>query len=124
MKQASRKPAVPGGARKQTEPTDPLELVGEVVPGGDPDYLARCLAEEFAGMGRTAEEILTLFRDPGYAVPHSVYRTRGEAAVRELIREVLAECGVLRVTEPLEEPAPGCPDLVRIGCRSTPEEES
>lgn len=102
------------GSAKQAEPTDPLQLTGTAVAGGDPDYLARCLVEELAGMGHGADEILSVFRDPGYLAPHAFYRLRGDAAVRDLIEEVLAECGVFRVTEHRREPTPRCPKLYQI----------
>jgi hypothetical protein len=91
------RPVADHGARKQTEATDPLELKGAVVPG-NVDYLARCFIEEFAFMGRDGAAILELFRDPCYVAVHAIYRRRGEEAVRRLIDEVLAECGVLKVT--------------------------
>ncbi len=41
----------PHGAAKQAEATDPMDLVGTMVPGGDIELLARCFVEEFAAMG-------------------------------------------------------------------------
>lgn len=85
------------GAQKQAEPTDPLEPMASVVPG-DADTLARCFVEEFALMGYDGEAILELFRDPRYLAVHAIWERRGEEAVRELVDEVLAECGVMQVT--------------------------
>jgi len=85
------------GSHKQAEPTDPLEPMASVVPG-DADYLARCFVEEFAFMGYDGAAILELFRDPHYLAVHAIWRQRGDEAVRELIDEVLAESGVMRVT--------------------------
>jgi hypothetical protein len=93
----ARRPSRVHGSRKRPEAGDPLELKGNVVPG-DGDYLARCFVEEFAAMGHDAAAILELFRDPRYAAVYAVYRRRGEQAVRRLICDVLAECGVLQVT--------------------------
>lgn len=98
------------GSAKQAESSDPLELRGTSVPGGDPEFLARCLVEEFAGMGHGPDEILELFRRPEYLAPHAYWRDVGDEAVRDLIDEVVARCGVLRVTE--EHPGPeadSCP---------------
>ena len=94
------------GAAKKAEATDPLDLVGTVVPGGDIEFLARCFVEEFAAMGYDGEQILELFRQPQYVAVHPVYRAKGEEGVRRLIEEVLAECGVFRVSETITEESP------------------
>ncbi len=94
------------GAAKQAEASDPLDLVGTVVPGGDLDLLARCFIEEYAAMGYGGAQILALFRDPVYVAIHPVYQSKGEEAVRRLIQEVLAECGVFRVSESVAEKRP------------------
>jgi hypothetical protein len=105
----------PHGAAKQAEATDPLDLVGTVVPGGDIELLARCFVEEFAAMGYDGEQIFELFRQPQYVGVHPVYLAKGEEGVRHLIEEVLAECGVFRVTESIaEEPPPPRSKLAQI----------
>jgi len=105
----------PHGAAKQAEATDPLDLVGTVVPGGDIEFLARCFVEEFAAMGYDGEQIFELFQQPQYVGVHPVYRAKGEEGVRRLIGEVLAECGVFRVSESItEEPPPRRSKLVQI----------
>ena len=97
-------------AAKQAEPTDPLELRGTAVPGGDPELLARCLVEELAAMGHSPEEIHALFRNPAYRAAHAYYQLRSDGAVRELIAAVVGECGVFRVTEVHADPGKGaCP---------------
>ena len=112
------------GAAKQAEPTDPMDLVGTMVPGGDVEFLARCFVEEYAAMGYDGEQILELFREPQYAGVHPVYRARGEGAVRALIEEVLAECGVFRVSESIiEEPPARRSKLVQIEMPGTPDED-
>ena len=102
------------GAAKQAEPTDPMDLVGAVVPGGDLDQFARCFIEEFAGMGFDGEEILALFRQPEYVGLHPIYQIKGEESVRRMIAEVLDDCGVFRVTEVAAEPARGAKKLFQI----------
>ncbi len=82
-------------ADRPAAPEDPLELVAARVPG-DGEYAVRCLIEEYAGIGFDRARILALFRRPEYPVLHALYRRRGEAAVAELVQEVLAECGVWR----------------------------
>lgn len=100
---------------KKAEATDPLDLVGTVVPGGDVDFMARCFVEEFAAMGYDGDQIFELFQQPQYVGVHPVYRAKGEEGVRHLIREVLDECGVFRVSESItEEPPPPRSKLVQI----------
>ncbi len=109
------------GAAKQAEPTDPMDLVGTMVPGGDVEFLARCFVEEYAAMGYDGEQILELFRQPQYAGVHPVYRAKGERAVRTLIEEVLAECGVFRVSESIiEKSPPRRSKLIQIEMPGTP----
>jgi len=77
------------------EQEDPFALVGMVLPG-EPDaetlaLMGRCFIEELVRMGWSEAQILALFRDPFYRGPHAVYRTRGEACVRQLIAQVYAE---------------------------------
>lgn len=103
------------GAAKQAEASDPLDLVGTVVPGGDLDLLARCFIEEYASMGYGGAQIMALFRDPVYVAVHPVYQSKGEEAVRGLIQDVLAECGVFQVSESFsEEPPHNQSELVQI----------
>ena len=112
------------GAAKQAEPTDPLGLVGTVVPGGDVEFLARCFVEEYAALGYDGEQILELFRQPQYVGVHPVYRAKGEETVRALIAEILAECGVFRVTESIiQEPPPRRSKLVQIEMPGTSDED-
>ena len=103
------------GCAKEAEPSDPLDLVGTRVPGGDLAFLARCFIEEYAAMGYGSDQILEMFRQPQYVAIHPVYRSQGEEAVRGLIREVLADCGVLQVSGLIrEEPPEPRSDLVQI----------
>jgi hypothetical protein len=93
------------GARKATEPTDPLELVETRVPQGDSEYLARCFIEEYAAIGFDGGQILALFRRPEYVAVHAYYRLRGEEAVVRLIADVLADCGVWRFSDASPQPS-------------------
>ena len=96
------------GSAKQTESTDPLELRGTAVPGGEPEYLARCLIEEFAGLGHGPAQILELFRQPEYLATHAYWQAVGDEAVGRLVDEVVARCGVLRVTDAHGSTDAGC----------------
>ena len=81
---------------KEPESTDPLELMCARIPG-DTGLLARCLIEEFAQIGYSAEDLFTLFAEPAYPLLNRILRTEGEVFVRGLIDEVLDECGMMKV---------------------------
>ena len=76
--------------KHEPSPEDPLELVGCPVPGGagTMEAMARCHVEEFFLMGWSGEKILSLFQNPFYRGPHSVYRAYGEDWVEDLIAQV------------------------------------
>jgi len=71
--------------KDEFEADDPMELVGVALPDGDPEELASAIVEEFIRMGLNNEELLALFRDPFYAGPHAIWRSRGDEYVRGLI---------------------------------------
>lgn len=85
------------GWNKGADADDPLDLIMTQVPSGNPEVMATCLVEEYARMGMEAEEILALFRQPIYQT-HALYRERGEAWVRDLIRKVLSRSGRMRIS--------------------------
>jgi hypothetical protein len=98
------------GSQKQAESSDPLEMVGALLAGGDTHYLARCLIEELAGLGYGADEIFALCLDPEYAGLHMILRREGTLVLWRLIRETLAGCGVTRVSvEEFRAPEEGAP---------------
>ena len=86
----------PAGSLKELEPDDPMQLAGALAHG-DPGLMLDCLVEEYAHMGFDAERILELFQ-PGYAATHALLLALGPEAVRQRVGEVLARCGVLRVS--------------------------
>ena len=73
---------------------DPMELISMPMPEADSEMeseMARCLAEEFMRMGESDEEILAMFRNPFYSVPHGVYLSQGEEAVKNAIAQARAD---------------------------------
>ncbi len=73
------------------EEEDPMQLVGMVLPG-DPgvlDAMAEAFVEEYVRMGWDEPRLMTLFTSPMFLGTHRVYRARGEAYVRDLIRKTL-----------------------------------
>lgn len=67
--------------------TDPLELVGVGVPGGEGavEGMVAAYAREFARLRWPRERILALFRTPRYASPHGAWLRLGEERVRALV---------------------------------------
>ena len=90
---------------KEAEADDPMELVCEGVPG-ETEFLARCVIEEFAQIGRSSVELFELFSSPVYPMLNAVLRTKGKAFVRDLIHEVIAECGIFKVNA----------QIIHVGC--------
>ncbi|MBI2370826.1 MAG: hypothetical protein HYV08_11430 [Deltaproteobacteria bacterium] len=80
-------------AEKQFDIDDPMEMVGVLVPDGDPELLAECMVEEYVRTGMGDEEILRLFTHPCYTGTHAIYRSRGEAYVRDLLARARARWG-------------------------------
>ncbi|MBI3324356.1 MAG: hypothetical protein HYZ92_03655 [Candidatus Omnitrophica bacterium] len=76
---------------KESEPDDPLELTGVVLPAPDDASLkemALCFVEEFARDGWTDDQLRAMFRNPYYRGPYLVWRQRGDAYIEEVIQEV------------------------------------
>ena len=74
---------------------DPLELTG-VALYTDEDTsrdMAECFVEEFLMLGYNHKQLLALFRNPHYLGMNMVLQNKGEAFVKEVIREVLARWG-------------------------------
>ncbi|MBI4671062.1 MAG: hypothetical protein HY741_05275 [Chloroflexi bacterium] len=98
---------------KQVENDDPLELVGMVLPGepGELEAMAECFIEEYVRLGWDEMRLMTIFRSPMFLATHRIYRQKGEAWVRELIREMLNKWGITRTnsTDTLEVLAASCP---------------
>jgi hypothetical protein len=84
-----------------------MELVATPVEG-DPDFMLRCIVEEFAWMGMGAEQLLGLFRSPEYPVLNHLLRHYGEEAIQERVRALLGPIGTIRFREVIDdEPEPG-----------------
>jgi hypothetical protein len=79
-------------ADKKIEKDDPMELVGTVIDDGDAramDEMGRTFVEELARMRWSREDIMTVFLDPFYRGPHTVFRSKGLAYVTALIDSVM-----------------------------------
>ena len=74
--------------------------------------------------GKPSTKAGQLHASPQYVGVHPVYSAKGEGAVRALIEEVLAECGVFRVSEAIiEKPPPRRSKLVEIEIPGTSGED-
>jgi hypothetical protein len=84
---------------------DPMGLVGMVMPGepGQLEAMAECFVEEYVRLGWDEPRLMTLFVNPMFLATHRVYRQKGEAYVRELIRRARAKWGAGQ----FRFPAPG-----------------
>jgi len=90
-------------ARKPFEDDDPMELVGVAFPMGEVEEMAEAIVEEFIKLGLDDEELLGLFRSPGYYTPHAIYREKGEEYVKALIGKVRERWGIMRFTVSRQE---------------------
>jgi hypothetical protein len=74
---------------------DPLELNGVafLTQEDTTDAMCECFVEEFMRIGYSAKQILALFRNPHYIGMNLVLEKRGEAFIRDSIREVFARWG-------------------------------
>ena len=55
--------------------------------------MTECFIEEFMRLGHSAPQILALFRNPNYLGMNMVLQNRGEAFVRDQIKQVFAQWG-------------------------------
>lgn len=80
------------------DPTDPSMLIGVEVPAveGSDLEMAYVYAEEFARLGFSERQLLSLFRQPFYAGAHRALETLGEEKIKSIIREAIEVWGNLR----------------------------
>src|SRR5262249_37421978 len=80
------------------DPTDPNMLVGVVLPA-DAEATrntAYVFAEEFARMGYTREQLLSIFKNPFYGGAHGTYQALGESETIIIIDECLNAWGQIK----------------------------
>ncbi len=84
---------------KDPDPTDPNVLVGVMLPadGEAMRDMAYVFAEEFARLGYTREQLLSLFKNPFYGGAHGAYRTLGENETLAIVDECIAVWGKIEV---------------------------
>ncbi len=76
---------------KRFEDDDPMELVGMVLPAtpGQLEAMSEAIVEEYVRLGWDEARLMALFTQPFFMATHRIYRLKGEAYVRDLIRKVL-----------------------------------
>ncbi len=75
---------------RETDPEDPMELVGVRLPVADAkalEAMAECFAEEFIRLGYSEKDVFALFENSFYAGPHRAFCELGAARIREMINE-------------------------------------
>lgn len=94
---------------RDVEPDDPLELLGECVPG-DPSVMLDCILQEFAWMGCGPSQLLAMFSHPGYPVLCQLRELLGDDEIRRRVKLLVDQGGVMQfqatVTEEEEDPVP------------------
>jgi hypothetical protein len=82
--------------KDEFEYEDPMELTGMVLPGeaGQLEAMAESFVEEYVRMGWDEPRLMTLFIHPMFMATHRIYRQKGEAYVRGLIRQVSARWNI------------------------------
>jgi len=110
-------------ATREVTTDDPLELHATPMPG-DPAVMLACLVQEFARLGYGADEIVALFRDPGYPALGALLDLYGERGLRDRVEDLVRRTGVLRFSgHVIDEPDPEDadePELIRLGLRHHP----
>jgi hypothetical protein len=83
---------------KDPDPTDPNMLVGVMLEANAEATrdMAYVLAEEFARLGYTREQLLWLFKNPFYGGAHGAYRALGQRETLSIIDECLNAWGQTR----------------------------
>jgi hypothetical protein len=90
-------------ASREILPDDPMEMCAFQVPG-DRELMLRLLVEEYARIGWGVDRIMQLARDPNYTAFYGLWRSLGECELRRRVTEIIARCGILRVTAKETEP--------------------
>jgi hypothetical protein len=109
-------------ASRPAEADDPYLLHATPV-AGDVEVMLECIATEYAWLGCNADQLMELFRDPGYPLLNAVLHHYGADALRQRLGSVLRRMGVFHVSGSISdapEPADEEPDLVQLGILARP----
>lgn len=90
---------------RPAEAADPFQLMADGVEG-DPAVMFDCLVEEYSRLGYGADGLVGLFEDPMFLATHGLRGLFGAEETRRRVGEVLARCGILRVTAVAVPPEP------------------
>jgi hypothetical protein len=83
------------------DPQDPMMLVGVEFPADREAQIemAYAFAEEFARLGYSERQILSLFQEPFYAGANGTYEALGNERVEAIIRESVGAWGRMRLVD-------------------------
>ena len=98
---------------RNADAEDPFELVATPVVGGDPAHMLECILQEFAWMGWNAEQLLSLFHNPGYPLLCQLQEHYGSEEIQRQVELLVSRWGVLQFREKIEEPEEE-PEVVQI----------
>jgi len=90
---------------REAQPDDPMELMAQPVHG-DPVVMLECILQEFAWMGWSRDQLLGLFRNPGYPVLCQLREYFGDNEVQRRVDLLLSRWGGLRFTAVEAAPDP------------------
>ncbi len=91
---------------RPVEPEDPFTLNATSV-GGDPEVMIRAVVQEYAWLGWSADQIISLFRDPFFPVLYSLWQTLGDAELRKRIASLTEAFGIFRFQSTMVESPDG-----------------
>ncbi len=83
-------------------PDDPFTLNATSV-AGDPNVMIRAVVQEYAWLGWSADQIISLFRDPFFPVLHRLWQTLGDAELRTRIASFVETFGVFHFRSTMVE---------------------
>jgi hypothetical protein len=104
------------------EADDPYLLHATPV-AGDVELMLECIVHEYAWLGWSTEQMIDLFRDPGYPLLNAVLHHYGEDGVRQRVDKVLRGRGVFHVSGTIAdvpEPPDREPELIELGIVTRP----
>lgn len=78
------------GSDKDAEADDPMELIGTPAPG-DPEFMLRCFIEEYVRMGKTKEQLMSIFENSFYESANAMLERYGREAVEAMVDEVMTD---------------------------------
>jgi acyl transferase domain-containing protein len=102
------------GSDKEAEADDPMELIGTPAPG-DPAFMLRCFVEEYVRMGKSREQLLSIFQNSFYESANALLERYGRETVEAMIDEVLDDHAGYEYETNVAQPQPNSPQSSEEG---------